>query len=705
MRKNPLSDLKGMLNLIKASKDPLSPIIEAFNNSLESIFKLEGNLERSITIELSFNDQDDNSKQLEFIEITDTGVGFNDESFDRYERLLDRTKGFNNRGSGRLQYLHRFGEISVKSIYFQDGNFYIRKFSSNKDDFIYNDEKTKIANTNKFETNLILKHLRPNKKDKDFYSKLKFNSFFSWVKTQFALRAYLESAKGKAFPTITIKFSYQIAENEEKTIAPSDFPQPSNKGEFSVAYQEPFDDNGKLGWRKVETLKPETFGWCVFSFPANEIDIHGAYLCSKDIPVEEVKNPIFKKSNGHLGMKMVTAFYGNYLDLPDNVSHSVDSFNIPNKSDIKEISNSLFNDEGMVYLDDIKEQANNQLRFIYKEIEQAQESAENKVTTLARELGFSSHITLNVIKAVKLSDDDETIIKNLHVEEAKYVADKSNQARKVIEELWKMNPTSNNYQDELEDKTSQLSSLIDAQNKEELSKYIVRREIIADLLDKILKNSLEVQTKKLSKEKKNKDKEGIIHDLIFKRKSRSKLNDMWILDEEFVHFDSCSDVSLDKIKADSGELLLKDIPHEEVTRLQLKITKRPDIFLFAAEGKCILVEFKAPDVDLSDYLQQMEKYCTLIANYSIKKLEKFYCYLIGETINAIDVPADYERTVNDTWLREKIRIVAHTEMRNVIAHSQQEILKLSDIAVRAHRRNKNFAEKLGLDILLTKDVK
>lgn len=141
MRKNPLSDLKGMLNLIKASKDPLSPIIEAFNNSLESIFKLEENLERSITIELFFNDQDDNSKQLEFIEITDTGVGFNDESFDRYERLLDRTKSFNNRGSGRLQYLHRFGEISVKSIYCQDENFYIRKFSSNKDDFIYNDEK------------------------------------------------------------------------------------------------------------------------------------------------------------------------------------------------------------------------------------------------------------------------------------------------------------------------------------------------------------------------------------------------------------------------------------------------------------------------------------------------------------------------------------------------------------------------------------
>jgi hypothetical protein len=78
------------------------------------------------------------------------------------------------------------------------------------------------------------------------------------------------------------------------------------------------------------------------------------------------------------------------------------------------------------------------------------------------------------------------------------------------------------------------------------------------------------------------------------------------------------------------------------------------------------------------------------------------CYLIGETINTIDVPADYEKTVNDSWLREKIRIVEQTEMRKVIAYSQQEIVKLSDIAARAHRRNKSFAEKLGLDIFMNK---
>ena len=139
MRKNPLSDLHGMLNLIKASSNPFSPIVEAINNSLESIFQLEDGKEREIAINLHFNDQDENSKILDFIEISDSGVGFNDESFYRYERLLDKSKGFNNRGSGRLQYLHRFGEVSFRSIYYQGDGCYLRKFSSNKESFIYDD--------------------------------------------------------------------------------------------------------------------------------------------------------------------------------------------------------------------------------------------------------------------------------------------------------------------------------------------------------------------------------------------------------------------------------------------------------------------------------------------------------------------------------------------------------------------------------------
>lgn len=699
MRKNPLSDLQGMLDLIKASNNPFAPIVEAINNSLESIFKLDDSYEREITIHLRFNDQDENSKLLDFIEIKDTGAGFNDESFERFERLLDRSKGFNNRGSGRLQYLHRFGEVTFDSIYRQGNECYQRKFSSSKENFIYDDIAPKKIEAENTVTTLTLKYLRNNKQDQAAFSKLKFSRFVSWVKSQFALRAYLERTKGKKFPTIKVIFSYQVAETEDCTIAPDGFPEPSGQGSFEVKYQEPYDDKGKIGWRCATGIEPEKFNWCVFSFPAHEVDIHGAFLCSKDIPVEEIKNPILRKSNGHLGTKMVTAFYGDYLDKPNNVNHSVDAFEIPNKSDVKELTNGLFDEDSNVYLDDIKEQANKQLKSIYKEIEQAQENAERKVMSLAKELGISHHIAVSVKKSVKLTDDDDSIVKSLHIEEAKYVAGKSNEARKVIEQLNHMDPTSPTYQSDLEEKSSELSALVDAQNKEELSKYVVRRELVAKLLDRVLNQELAVQTEPLAEGKKRRDKEGIIHDLIFKRKSDGNLNDLWILDEEFVHFDGCSDVPLNEIQSKSGEYLLKDIPEEEITKLQLKITKRPDIFIYASEGKCVLIEFKAPDVTLTDYMHQTPNYCTLIANYSVHKIEKFYCYLIGESYSKIDVPAEYEETVNGTWLREKIRII-HPETRERIAWAQQEIIKLSEIAARAHRRNKSFAEKLGIDDLM-----
>ncbi|WP_278368948.1 ATP-binding protein, partial [Pseudoalteromonas lipolytica] len=232
MRKNPLSDLKGMLDLIKASNNPFAPIVEAINNSLESIFKLDDSYEREITIHLRFNDQDDNSKLLDFIEIKDTGAGFNDESFERFERLLDRTKGFNNRGSGRLQYLHRFGEVTFKSIYCQDNDLYLRKFSSSKDNFIYDDSAPQKVDADKLETSVTLKHLRSHKQDQTAYTTLKFGAFVSWIKSQFALRAYLDKCKGKSFPSIKLQFSYQVAETENLTIEPDNFPEPSAKGSF-----------------------------------------------------------------------------------------------------------------------------------------------------------------------------------------------------------------------------------------------------------------------------------------------------------------------------------------------------------------------------------------------------------------------------------------------------------------------------------------
>ncbi len=247
-----------------------------------------------------------------------------------------------------------------------------------------------------------------------------------------------------------------------------------------------------------------------------------------------------------------------------------------------------------------------------------------------------------------------------------------------------------------------MSALIEEQNKEELSRYVIRREMVADILKKILAGELKYQTQP-SEEGKRKDKEGLIHDLILKRKTpdTSVLNDLWVLDEEFLHFDGCSDRPLKQIADSQGNKLLEDIPDELIDELGLNINRRPDIFLFAEEGKCVVVELKAPDVDMSNHLNQMIKYCNLIANFSKQKLDRFYCFLIGEEINAaIDLPGDYEETVNGDWLKANTPIKSFDTNRNTIAILQIEVIKLSSLHLRAHRRNQSFAEKLKLPELL-----
>jgi hypothetical protein len=104
---------------------------------------------------------------------------------------------------------------------------------------------------------------------------------------------------------------------------------------------------------------------------------------------------------------------------------------------------------------------------------------------------------------------------------------------------------------------------------------------------------------------------------------------------------------------------------------------------------------------LSDHLNQLTKYCTLIANFGAKKISSFHCYLIGENINPVtDLDGDYKETVNGDWVRPNISIVSTDANRNILANAQIEVIKLSSIHARAHRRNQSFAEKLGIPELL-----
>ena len=114
-----------------------------------------------------------------------------------------------------------------------------------------------------------------------------------------------------------------------------------------------------------------------------------------------------------------------------------------------------------------------------------------------------------------------------------------------------------------------------------------------------------------------------------------------------------------------------------------------------------MIEFKAPDVDLSVHTSQIPKYAKLIANYSRKPkftFNQFFGFLVGNTIDEVKLETDLWRKVpfgeHRIYPSKNITTIGGEEA--TIANLYQEMIKLSGIADRAELRNKSFSDKLGI---------
>ena len=96
------------------------------------------------------------------------------------------------------------------------------------------------------------------------------------------------------------------------------------------------------------------------------------------------------------------------------------------------------------------------------------------------------------------------------------------------------------------------------------------------------------------------------------------------------------------------------------------------------------------------YLDQLPKYAKLLANFSQIKMTNFYCYLVGENINPLDVPDRYKKAHYGNYWFNANEPINNLQTFIPIADLYQEIIPLSAIADRAEARNRSFAEKLGL---------
>lgn len=705
MPTQPKINLQGALDTFKKSNDALIPVFEAISNSLEAIAAKDFSKgeEPTIELKLDYSGNSDGPRNLEAVIIEDNGVGFTNENYSRFEEFINKSKGFNNRGTGRLQFLHRFEQIKVESAFVDKGTKK-RTFKLNPTNFITSHELTEYGEDVSSYSKVTMLRPKFSEKDSERFEHLSAHSLAEEIRQRYLLRFFLDEQDPQAnLPNITIIFSLNGEETEPVIVWEVSLPKPEKTGSLSINYSKVQDATAeKPVWTSVRG-KFEKINWAQFKFSDSEQKKNKIFLCSKNVAVQKVPFSDLKVNDTFEGSRFLTFFYGEVLDRPENVSDSVDSFTFPQKSNVEQSLDDLFFDPEREYLfmEDITSGVSEELSHIYADVISKKQRTADEVSSIARAHAIPADVARSI--SISASDDEKTITTKLFTEQGRRQAQKAYDAKKIVESLTELNPITDTYQNELHQKIVELSSLVDEQNKEELGRYVIRREMISELLNAIIFVNLDIQTAPDNEADQRRDKEGLVHDLIFKRKASTKsLNDLWILNEEFLHFEGTSEIALNKIETESGEKLLKTVPKAEIEAFDLKLTRRPDIYLFLEEGKCVIVELKAPDVDLSAYLNQMSGYCTLIANYSQKPISSFFCYLIGETFNPLVDLNDYDETVTGDFIRQNMPIRSVKNRNDIIANQQVEIIKLSSLYARAKRRNKSFADKLGVSEMFDK---
>ena len=703
-------DYKGQLQKIKKSNTSLQPIFEALTNTFEAI-KLLGETKRNeiiINLFLSKKLDLDTTNEYDFskIVIKDFGIGFNDKEFERFTKLHDNSKGFHNQGSGRVQYMHFFKKIKFESIYRDkksNTEFSKRIFWLSKaDDFLGNDsivcyKDPIVANEKKSYTEVTFQSLWDKKEDESYYS-----SLTPLLLKEIFLKHYLYyfCENRESLPLIRINGYINGAKEAMTVIDTTDIPEEDKEDHIQIRYKKIVDD------KFFKTEEMESF--CIKSFRLDK-DILGSNdlkLVSKHEVIEgrfdkKFELTILKPDDTISNKRYLFLVSSNYLDKNDTDNRG--DLKIYTDEEFKQ-DTSLFKEEKFISLDDIQTNVNMHILSMYPEILKSKKKHELDVEKL-KEMFLLNTETLKKV-AIRVQDTDEEILKKVYRADAKRIAMRDAELKGEIEEVTQqlnsMNPSDKNYNKVLNNKITSLVKKIPLQNKQELAHSVARRKLVLELFNKILEKELTIQ----ETTNRNID-EALLHNLIFQQSSGSPdESDLWLVNEDFIYFKGTSEEQLGNIKIDN-ESILKDYSsltqEEKDFRDSLnedRYAKRPDILLFPSEGKCIIIEFKNPDVSVSSHLQQIQNYATLLLNFSKDNFcfHTFYGYFIGEKINPLDIRShnpDFIKSYHFDYLfKPNTQVAGFFGRRD--GNIYTEVIKYSTLLERATKRNEIFIKKLGL---------
>ncbi len=685
---------EGVLRDVDKSRLSLQPIFEAFTNSLEAI-KSQKILDFAGEIKITATQLTDGSPEFKSLTIEDNGIGFNENEFKRFNTYKDFTKGFKNLGSGRIQYAHYFDTTTIESVFNENGQFYKREFIVSKSvEFLKKNaitflKKTKPITETKTGTKIIFSDLL----DK---SGRIYHNLNQLILKEELIRRYLQYFCYNKSVLPSIKIEYYLWEELKgtTTINEDDIPNVNNTKIVNLNYSKIADNGIEI----IKTKKEEAFTIDAFRIKKTLLKGNDLKVTSKSEIVEgfELELKFIAKDDDFEDDQFLFLVSSEYIDRRDTNTRG--KLNIPNKESFSK-NTSLFGHEEILF-EDIQEGINQSIILMYPEIQKAKEKHEIQFEEL-KKMFFLDDKSIEEL-SISLNDSENKILEKFYTAEAKKSAALDANIKTRIDKLKALNTDSEDYNRLLQEEIEQLVKEIPLQNRTALTHYVARRKLVLELMDKILKRQLDIQNNGSS----NID-EKLLHRLIFQQSSdNTSKSDLWLFNEEFIYFNGVSESKLKDVKI-NDELIFKD-EFEEVEINYLRSLgenrqiKRPDILLFPDESKCIIIEFKNPNVSVREHLGQIDFYAGLIRNFTKESfnLDTFYGYLIGQAIEPADVRITDQRFIHSyhlDYLYRPSTPVAGDIFPNIKKNDGSiytEVIKYTTLLERATIRNKIFIDKL-----------
>ena len=353
--------------------------------------------------------------------------------------------------------------------------------------------------------------------------------------------------------------------------------------------------------------------------------------------------------------------------------------------------------EEQIVLNDIQDEVNKKAGELYSEISEQKELHQQRIEELKNTYMLSEEALVDA----DINDSVEDILSKAYVYDAKLIAKQDAEYQEKKKQIEQLDTTSETYKDDLEKMVTELTKTIPLQCKESLSRYVTHRSLVLELFDKLIKRETQIQN-----ESDRKIDEKLIHNLLFTQHSKNAaMSDIWMLNEDYLYYRGYSEHKLSEIKIDEKPLFKTEIDEEEERYLnslgEHRLSKRPDILFFPSEHKCVIIELKSLDANLSNYLTQINKYASFIRSYTTDDfyIDTFYGYLIGEAMEPRDVRAadndfKYDPKFNFCYRSSKSIACLWDESGGHDGSLYTEALSFSVMLKRALKRNESFKNRL-----------